>query len=347
MQIFGNVLHNAIKFTPQGGLIAVSRRAAGPNAVIRIRDTGCGIPQTDARANLRDASSKSTSRWAAAHGGLGIGLTLVKRLVELHEGTIVAHQRRLGERKRICHHAAGPLDGAAAGDAWRREPATPLRRRHARRRILVVDDACASAETLALLLRAVGHEVSTVHDGRSAVDWTLKNKPEIVFLDIAMPGMDGYEVARRIRDTAGLEEIVLVALTGYGQEEDRRRASEAGFNHHLTKPTSLAALNDVLSARARFPPWRELRCRRPASRVQALSKWFSDEPSGPFRRTAARLTSTSSVESSSPKSGINSAARGTHLPPVFFSIFAHVSRSETVRLKTRSPGRESFESAQK
>ncbi len=148
------------------------------------------------------------------------------------------------------------------------------------RRILVVDDARASAETLALLLRAIGHDVSTAHDGRSAVDWTLKNKPEIVFLDIAMPGMDGYEVARRIRETVGLEEIVLVALTGYGQEDDRRRASEAGFNHHLTKPTSLAAL-------------RHARCAiltgdctgRPASGVQALANGL-DEPAGPFRRTA-------------------------------------------------------------
>jgi CheY-like chemotaxis protein len=118
-----------------------------------------------------------------------------------------------------------------------------------RQRILVVDDAQESAETLALLLRAIGQDVSTVHDGRSAFDWAVQNKPDVVFLDIAMPGMDGYEVARLLRGAAGLEETVLVALTGYGQEEDRRRASEAGFNHHLTKPTSIEALCEVLSLR--------------------------------------------------------------------------------------------------
>jgi CheY-like chemotaxis protein len=114
------------------------------------------------------------------------------------------------------------------------------------RRILVVDDARASAETLATLLRAIGHDVATANDGRLAIEWTHHHKPDFVFLDIAMPEMDGYEVARRIRNTASLDEIVLVALTGYGQEDDRRRAREAGFNYHLTKPTSLTALKEIL-----------------------------------------------------------------------------------------------------
>jgi signal transduction histidine kinase/ActR/RegA family two-component response regulator len=245
LQIFGNVLHNAIKFTPSGGLIAVSVERAGQNAVVRIRDTGCGIPPA-MLSRIFDMFQQVDQSLARAHGGLGIGLTLVKRMVELHGGTIVANSGGVGKGSEFVI----TLPAVATPEEHRaRQSNRPHRDKDVvQRRILVVDDASASADTLAQLLRAIGHDVATANDGRSAVDWTVQNKPDIVFLDIAMPGMDGYEVARRIRATVGLEDIVLVALTGYGQEEDRRRATEAGFNLHLTKPTSLAALRSVLES---------------------------------------------------------------------------------------------------
>ncbi len=246
MQIFGNVLHNAIKFTPSGGLIAVSVERAGQNAVVRIRDTGCGIPPA-MLSRIFDMFQQVDQSLARAHGGLGIGLTLVKRMVELHGGTIVASSAGAGKGSEFVITLP-----AAVTPNENRAPQSDLPRRAkdvVQRRILVVDDARASADTLAQLLRAIGHDVATANDGHSAVEWTVQNKPDVVFLDIAMPGMDGYEVARRIRETVGLEDIVLVALTGYGQEEDRRRTGEVGFNHHLTKPTSLAALRNVLALR--------------------------------------------------------------------------------------------------
>jgi CheY-like chemotaxis protein len=247
-QIFGNVLHNAIKFTPAGGKIGVSVQRVGHDAVVGIRDTGCGIPQP-MLGQIFEMFQQVDQSLGRAHGGLGIGLTLVKRLVEMHRGTIEAHSDGPGKGSEFVIRLPA---FAAAQDGPGSPPAdgeNPARLHLPRQRILVVDDARESAETLALLLRAIGQDVSTAHDGRSAVDWVVQHKPDVIFLDIAMPGMDGYEVARRIRGTVGFEELVLVALTGYGQEDDRRRASEAGFNHHLTKPTSVEALRDVLSKR--------------------------------------------------------------------------------------------------
>jgi two-component system CheB/CheR fusion protein len=245
-QIFGNVLHNAIKFTPAGGQIGVSVERAGDDAVIRIRDTGCGIPQP-MLSQIFEMFQQVDQSLVRAHGGLGIGLTLVKRLVELHGGTIEAHSDGPGKGSEFVIRLPALLAAEDSRGDPQTEAANPARFNLPRQRILVVDDAQASAETLALLLRAIGQEVATAHDGRTAFDWAVQHKPDVVFLDIAMPGIDGYEVARRLRGAAGLEEIVLVALTGYGQEEDRRRAGEAGFNHHLTKPTSIEALCDVLS----------------------------------------------------------------------------------------------------
>jgi signal transduction histidine kinase/CheY-like chemotaxis protein len=246
LQIFGNVLHNAIKFTPPGGLIAVSVERAGQNAVVRIRDSGCGIPP-EMLSQIFEMFRQVDQSLGREQGGLGIGLTLVKRLVELHGGTITANSGGVGKGSEFVITLPANTASAPRGTSQSERPKPA--KDEVRRRILVVDDARASAETLAQLLRAIGHDVATAHDGRSAVDWTVRNKPEVVFLDIAMPGMDGYEVARRIRQTDGLEEIILVALTGYGQEQDRHRARDAGFNHHLTKPTSLSALRNVLAGR--------------------------------------------------------------------------------------------------
>jgi signal transduction histidine kinase/ActR/RegA family two-component response regulator len=247
-QVFGNVLHNAIKFTPAGGLIAVNVERVGHDAVVTIRDTGCGIPEP-MLARIFEMFQQVDQSLGRAHGGLGIGLTLVKRLVELHGGMIQAHSDGPGQGSEFAITLPALNAAGDRSDNPQTAGESPSRSKLPRQRILVVDDVQESAETLALLLRAIGQDVSTVHDGRSALAWAVEHKPDLIFLDIAMPGMDGYEVARRIRGTAGLEELVLVALTGYGQEDDRRRASEAGFNYHLTKPTSVEALSDVLSKR--------------------------------------------------------------------------------------------------
>jgi CheY-like chemotaxis protein len=245
-QVFGNVLHNAIKFTPAGGLIGVSVQRVGNDAVVAIRDTGCGIPRP-MLPQIFEMFQQVDQSLGRAHGGLGIGLTLVKRLVELHGGTVEAHSDGPGKGSEFVIRLPALTAAEDGSDNLQTEGESPSQFNLQRQRILVVDDAQASAESLALLLRAIGQDVSAVHDGRSAFDWAVQHKPDVIFLDIAMPGMDGYEVARRIRGTVGLEKLVLVALTGYGQEEDRRRAREAGFNHHLTKPTSVEALCDVLS----------------------------------------------------------------------------------------------------
>src|SRR5262249_1063691 len=181
-----------------------------------------------------------------AQGGLGIGLTLVKQLVELHGGSVEAH-------------SAGPNQGSEfvvrlplLPDTQR--PEEPMRAENDRgaklplRRILVVDDNEDAAESLARVLRLTGHEVRTAHDGPGALEATMDFRPEIVLLDLGLPRMDGYEVARRLREQPGAENVRLVALTGYGREEDQRRSREAGFDHHLVKPVDFDALDELLAS---------------------------------------------------------------------------------------------------
>jgi signal transduction histidine kinase/ActR/RegA family two-component response regulator len=247
VQIFGNVLHNAIKFTPPGGRIAVAAQLAGAEVIIRIRDTGCGIP-APMLTQIFEMFEQVDQSLGRAHGGLGIGLTLVKRLVELHRGTIVARSEGLGKGSEfvIRFPALRPEPDAAESKPGE---APPPKKQAALHRILVVDDVKASAETLTMLLRVLGHDVVMANDGKTALELAAQSRPDTIFLDIAMPEMNGYEVARRIRATPALKEVVIVALTGYGQEEDRRRAKEAGFDYHVTKPASVAGLREILARR--------------------------------------------------------------------------------------------------
>jgi CheY-like chemotaxis protein len=243
-QVIGNVLHNAAKYTPAGGQISVSVTKEGPSATIGIRDTGCGIP-ADHLASIFEMFQQVDQTLDRAQGGLGIGLTLAKRLIEMHEGTIAATSDGPGCGSEFVIRLpavtteetseAEPAPGAAA------PPELP------RRRILVVDDLHESAQTLARMLRAIGQEVETAHDGHSALAYVREHKPDVLFLDIAMPGMSGYEVARGIRASNDFDSPMLVALTGYGQDDDRRRAQEAGFDYHLTKPASIEQLTSLLS----------------------------------------------------------------------------------------------------
>jgi CheY-like chemotaxis protein len=184
-----------------------------------------------------------------AHGGMGIGLTLCKSLIELHGGVIEARSEGDGQGSEfIIRLPCAPVSPRRLEDRVSPERQTT---KLARLRVLVVDDVVASADTLALMLAKLGQTVVTVHDGAAALAAVQGALPDVAFLDIAMPGMDGYELARNLRQREDCKEAVLVALTGYGQEEDRRRAFAAGFDHHFVKPISMQALEGLLIATQR------------------------------------------------------------------------------------------------
>ncbi len=244
-QVVGNLLTNAAKYTEPHGRIWLTAEREGGMAVLRVRDTGIGVaPQMLPRifelfVQVDHASTK-------AQGGLGIGLTLVKNLVEMHNGTVEARSEGLGKgsefvvRLPVSAQGVDPDQGDEAGQQVVQPAASGYR-------LLVVDDNQDAADSLAMLLRLQGHEVRVAFSGVAALEMTKAYAPDLVFLDIGMPGMDGYEVARRMRQQPGLEKVVLAALTGWGQKEDRRRTAEAGFNHHLVKPPDPNALEGVLA----------------------------------------------------------------------------------------------------
>jgi two-component system CheB/CheR fusion protein len=242
-QVVANLLHNAAKYTDSGGRIWLRGAAAGTDAVIRVRDTGVGISK-EMLPHIFEMFTQASGALERAQGGLGIGLTVARRLVEMHNGTIQAYSGGLGRGSEFVVRLPRVVDAdnrATPGPTEARRPGVP-----SGLRVLVVDDNRDAAETLAMLLRAWGHEPHTVHDGPSVLDATRNFRPDVVLLDIGLPGLDGYEVARRLRQDPSLRNIKLIALTGYGQEEDRRRAELAGFDRHLVKPVSPEALADVL-----------------------------------------------------------------------------------------------------
>jgi two-component system CheB/CheR fusion protein len=253
-QVFGNLLNNASKFASKGGHIWVTAELVngGPQSpgevVVRVRDNGVGMaPETLPRVfELFMQADRSLDRTG---GGLGIGLTLVHRLVALHGGSVEARSAGLGEgsefvvRLPVLPPAAKELkrDSDVGGGTDAGFSVAPARR------ILVVDDNVDTAESMALLLRLRGHEVDVAYDGLAALETAGSFHPEVVLLDIGLPGLDGYQVARRLRQGRRTAGALLVALTGYGQEEDQHRAREAGFNHHLTKPVDLPVLYELLA----------------------------------------------------------------------------------------------------
>jgi CheY-like chemotaxis protein len=241
-QIFLNLLDNASKFTPEGGSIWLSSERVEGHAVVRLRDTGAGITAEELPQLFQ--MFYQIRRSSGVQGGLGIGLALVRRLVELHGGTVEAssegHDRGAEFVVRLPELADMPA--AAPNGAPMAETGTP-----AARRVLVVDDNVDSAESLAMLLRLGGHEIETAYDGLQAVEAAERFKPDLVLLDIGLPGIDGYDAAACIREGSAGREVVLVAITGWGQEQDRRRSREAGFDAHLTKPVDMAALSRLLA----------------------------------------------------------------------------------------------------
>jgi PAS domain S-box-containing protein len=244
-QVFANVLHNAAKYTGRQGNIHVTAGARDKTAFVAIRDDGPGIPP-GMLTRIFDLFQQVDQTLERSYGGLGIGLTLVKRLVELHGGSVEARSEGPGKGSEFSITLPSLPGGQFQQAAVRPAPESGVAASLPRLKILVVDDVQASAKTLALMLNSIGQDVVTLFEGTAAAEWVRAHNPDVVFLDIAMPGMSGYEVARQIRNGCGSEQPYLVALTGYGQDDDRRRALEAGFNHHLTKPASIERLEHLL-----------------------------------------------------------------------------------------------------
>jgi PAS domain S-box-containing protein len=243
-QVLANLLNNAAKYTDEGGKIGLDVSREGDEVVIRVRDSGMGIAP-ELLPRIFDLFAQGDRALARADGGLGIGLTLVKNLVELHGGSVTARSEGPGKGSEFLVRL--PILSDLAEPAPAPTSRLPAGGEVVSHRILVVDDNTDAADTLAMLLRVMGHDVQTAADGLSALNVARSYRPQVVLLDIGLPRMDGYEVARRLRREPGLENVVLIALTGYGQEEDKRASQEAGFQQHLVKPVSPDDLQMILA----------------------------------------------------------------------------------------------------
>jgi PAS domain S-box-containing protein len=241
-QVLANLLNNAAKYTPAGGRVTLTGAREGDRVTLRVSDTGVGIP-ADMLPRVFDLFTQVGRSRDRAQGGLGIGLALVQKLVELHGGTIRAESPGPGQGSTFTLTLSLAADGGTRASAQ----AAGEGRAVDRRRVLIVDDNIDGAESLSLLLSMLGHETRTAHDGPQALVAAGQFLPDIAFLDIGMPGMSGYEVARALRAEPRLQKVVLVALTGWGSEADKRRSWEAGFDFHLTKPVAVEQVEALLA----------------------------------------------------------------------------------------------------
>jgi signal transduction histidine kinase/CheY-like chemotaxis protein len=249
-QILANLLNNAAKYTERGGQIGIDATAEGEQAVIRVRDSGIGIP-AESQAAIFELFRQLGPAPDRVQGGLGVGLTLVKRLVEMHGGTIEARSEGRGKGSEFTVRLALLPDRAAEAAVEDRpveREAAATRKRH---RILVADDNVDLATSMGVLLEMMGNEVRVVHDGTTAVAMEEVFRPDVIFLDVGMATMSGHDACRRIRGKPWGREPTIVALTGWGHAEDKRRSREAGFDHHLVKPMEPAALERFLAALGR------------------------------------------------------------------------------------------------
>jgi signal transduction histidine kinase len=239
-QVFSNLLNNAAKYTNHGGRITVRTTLDNGEAVVSVKDNGIGIAAS-ALPQVFDMFMQVDRSTRRSQGGLGIGLTLVRSLVMMHGGTVEARSDGPGLGSEFIVRLPLLLDSQVAAAPSRRMQPLPDRR------ILIVDDSRDGGESLAILLRVLGAEVALAHSGRDALACVERYRPDVVLLDIGMPGMDGYEVARRIRANPANRDMALIALTGWGQDEDRKRSVAAGFNHHLVKPADIEQLRQLLT----------------------------------------------------------------------------------------------------
>ena len=241
VQVIGNLLNNSCKFTEKGGRVLIKLEREGPNAVVCVRDTGIGLSPKQI-PHIFDMFVQADTSLERTVSGLGIGLTLVKNLVQMHSGTIEAHSEGLGKGSEFVMRLPEQVEHEEEKLA---EPASE-EEKGARRRILVVDDNVDSAESLAMLLTITGHEVQIAFDGREAVEKAEAFLPNVMLLDIGLPILNGYEAAREIRSQPWGKDMVLIALTGWGQQEDRQNSKDAGFDSHMVKPVDHMALMNQL-----------------------------------------------------------------------------------------------------
>ncbi len=241
-QALSNLLNNAAKYTSEGGKITLSTMEEGSNAVIEIRDTGIGIAP-DTLPHIFDLFTQADHSLAHSQGGLGIGLTLVRQLVEIHGGTITATSDGIGQGSLFTVRLPTLSMDSTATKPTLPESELPI----SKFRILVVDDYTDAAESLTMLLQAEGHEVEMANCGIKAIELAQVFHPQVVLLDIGLPDLDGYEVAKRLRALPETRNAILIALTGYGQTEDREFSKSAGFNYHLLKPLNFEELSTLLT----------------------------------------------------------------------------------------------------
>jgi CheY-like chemotaxis protein len=249
-QIMTNLLANAAKYTDSGGQIWLSAEPDGEEIVIKVRDTGVGIP-SEQLPRLFDLFAQGARLLARSEGGLGIGLTLVRSLAEMHGGRVTATSAGPGMGSEFVVRLPAALTLSPA----REEPKSqvePGSRRGSR--VLVVDDNVELAQGLASLLKMLNHEVWTAYDGPTGLEAARGHRPEVVLLDIGLPGLDGYQVAEQLRQEEFGKDVLLIAVTGYGQEEDRQQAFSAGFDHFLTKPVDYATLREIMVATSSAAP---------------------------------------------------------------------------------------------
>lgn len=242
IQVFGNLINNACNYTDPSGRITVTAKVTGGEVDISVKDDGVGIP-AEMLPRVFDMFSQVDHSLERSHGGLGIGLTLVKRLVEMHNGSVSAHSEGVGKGSVFV---VGLPVAAEPKQADSKTATTADSSAHSLR-ILVVDDNIDSAKTLSMLLSLMGHETFLAHDGEQAVEAAKQFLPQVVLLDIGLPKLNGYDVCRAIRQQPWGAGMMIVAVTGWGQDEDRRKSDEAGFNEHLVKPVSHEALQRLLS----------------------------------------------------------------------------------------------------
>jgi PAS domain S-box-containing protein len=239
-QVFGNLLNNACKYTNPGGKITLTAGRRGDEAIISVKDSGTGIPSDQLERIFEMFTQVAEPH--ASHGGLGIGLTLVKRLLEMHGGSIEAKSEgRNSGSEFVVRLPLLRQEQRVTADASRREAPEPQHRR-----ILIVDDNEDSAASLAMLLEISGNETYTAHDGLEAIEVAEAQRPDVVLLDIGLPKLNGHDVARQLREREWGKGITLIALTGWGQDEDRRKSEDAGFDGHLVKPVDYKALSELL-----------------------------------------------------------------------------------------------------
>ena len=242
-QLFGNLLNNSCKYTRPEGTVSLSAKRAGDEVVVTVKDNGAGIPP-DKLDSIFDMFMQVDRTSERSQGGLGIGLTLVKRLTEMHGGSIEACSAGEGQGSEFIVRLP-VLNRPAIQKGHGPDMESDLQ---PQRRILIVDDNRDSADSLAMLMEITGNKTYMAHDGAEAVEAVEKYRPEVVLLDIGLPKLDGYEVCRRVREQPWGEKIVVIALTGWGQEDDRRKSEEAGFNGHLVKPVDYDQLLELLAS---------------------------------------------------------------------------------------------------